>query len=93
MTCYAIWTVGGPVWGVGRTELEARQTAEEWMENDGARAIEQYIPGYTLMDTVVCTPCSDELRRDVKEYGGDLACEWDHVARRLVLPDEMGGVR
>lgn len=92
MTCFAIWTVSGPVWGVGHTELEARQTAEEWLDDDNAHEIEEYIPGHTDADAVVCTPCSPALARYVSDAGGDVACEWDHDAGRLVLPDDPGGV-
>ncbi len=73
---YAVLQIGGPVYGIGATELEACQNALEWLDEkyQGVEDIPDFYPSVTAGEVVVIE-CTQALADFVEAHGGD--ARWD----------------
>ena len=67
---YIVAPFGGPIYGFGTTEAEARAMARKWIEDDPE--IKPYVEGQTGFKEMFIAPATQAILDLVKEVGGDV---------------------
>jgi hypothetical protein len=72
MGCVAVYEVGGPIWGVGRTEEEAIKDARIWLEDPRRLNVDDlHKPDMIEGEFRICSSNNITMHY-VSQYGGDV---------------------
>ena len=69
-TGFIVGQIGGPIYGFGASETEAREMARKWIS--GSPVIRPYITGQMVVGDMFIAPATQALLDLVKEVGGDV---------------------